>query len=412
MYKVMFVFLLLVFLPMSIFSSTSISQCTEINSSYSFDTDRTIVFNQNITSNDSSCIVFDTISNVTIDCNNYFLIGNTSNSRGFDLSRPNIDNISIHNCNIEDFNSGIHVQSQLDLLLSIQNITLNNISGSTGFPVSAPMYFSIVSLTNESVVRNITIYNSEEVAVTLDSVILFMEDVIIINSTGYGIFVQGSSINLSNFTIEKTQSDGIRLRLIDNSNFDSITIRNVDSGFFIVDAVNTTINNTYVSNSSSYGIEFVGFTSSNYENIIVSNTEIRDSQRGFGVPVNTDTSSEVYIYGNTFVNNTNYNLFIPTETYPGLDIYIYNNTLGNISKIDVPSSTSNSIYFNLSSMGNTYYNTSIYSGIYCFEATICDNQAQVTLFPVVSQVLEQATSSLFPFTSIISLLLVIMYFLF
>ena len=362
MYK-LFAIIFLVFLSTSIYSSTSISQCLEINSSYSFDTDRTIVFNQNITSNDASCIVLDNVSNVTIDCNNYYLIGNTSNSKGFDLSRPNIDNISIHNCNIEDFNSGIHVESQFDLLLSIQNITLNNISGSIGFGGGAAIYFNSVILTEESVVRNISIYNSQEVAVYLVA-ILSMKDVRIINSTGQGVISSGSYINLSDFTIQNTHDEAIRLTNMRDSIFNSISITDSESGFYILDSKNIIINNSYISNTSIYGIEFEDLIGDKFENITVSNTVIRDSFRGLRVPANTVNPSEVYVYGNTFVNNTDYNLLVLSETHPGLDIYIYNNTLGNISKIDVPSSTSNTIYFNLSTVGNVYYNTSIYSGVY------------------------------------------------
>jgi hypothetical protein len=173
-------------------------------------------------------------------------------------------------------------------------------------------------------------------------------------NSGVGIQIVGGDYN--NYTsniINNNLNIGIYLNQVNHSIFISNTINN-NFGNGLELTSNLDIYNNFTSNiiknNSNYGI----FFSHGNDNI-------------FNL--------------NTITNNNVSNIHFFATGVPISNLF-YNNNLGNISKISANDWTDWNNNFNSSSVGNTYYNDSSYSGSYCFAVNNCDNFADIQTFPV------------------------------
>ncbi len=182
---------------------------------------------------------------ITLDCNGRMLIGSgTAGSAG--IRNPAFNNVTIQNCNISKFESGIHLQ------VAFNNIIDNNIVLGTGTTSGTGIWLETSSWNN---VTNNTI-SSCKWGIGFDT---YSNNNLVENNTVSSCLIgtelyTSSSNTLRNNTLNNNMQDGIYLRVSSTGNL--ITNNTADfnawDGLYFFDggsSGNTVYNNRFCSNS-------------------------------------------------------------------------------------------------------------------------------------------------------------------
>ena len=311
-----------------------------------------------------------TTSNVTLDCNNYYISNNSINSAG--IYAANAYNITIRNCNvtmnISTASSGIkfvNVQrsvitnnslyyNQFGIYLyssSENNITYNKVAYSTINSWTTGSLFIYYNSDNNTIAhnnvsqnrggnygmgitvqyaKNNTIYNNTAIGNSFVGIFGYnyannnhFIGNIVKNINGFGIAVQQNCYNnnMDNNMVTGITGNGQAMNIITSSNNNTMNNNNVSFSptclLILFGSKNNTVSNNSVFNCTSVGI--IDQNSSN--NFIFGNNVTRSL---FGIDLAYVTSDNVY--SNTLYNNTiGFQIEDPSS---------YNNTVRNLTIIN------------------------------------------------------------------------------
>ena len=276
-----------------------------------------------------------TASNVTLDCQNYYILNSTSNGTGIYVgSESGLTNVTVKNCNVT------------------MNISLAGM-GSTG---GKGIFFY---LTNNSIIINNTLSSGLQ-GILLSSVFNTLIENNTANLNDIGIMLISSSNNTlvnntADFSVGAVWGTGIYLSSSTNNN---LTFNNVNSNYYYGIGVTTgSSKNTFAKNvlgsNGVYGI----FFQSNANNTLLDNI------------FNSNVGSAIYLTGssnNTISNSSIWNCTVNTGC-----IYIYshsnNNTflggvinLSSTNSIYIRDNSNNNLFNDLTLIGATNNDTYIY----------------------------------------------------
>jgi parallel beta-helix repeat protein len=271
---------------------TNISDCTTITSPGEY-----VLTNDIIDSTDTICIDIQA-SNVTLDCQGHTIDGiDSSDSIGINVN--SVNNVSINNCIISDFELGTFVYSS----------SYNTLSNITTY--SNTRHGIHILLSNFSTLSNILSYSNDLVGIlyeksnysTLSNIITYS------NFIGTYLFNNSNYNNVSNVTSYSNQASGFIIGFSSNYNDVSniTTYSNGFGGIVLRSAESNTVSNiiTYDNNAG-----FV-FRFANYNN--VSNVLSHSNNRsGFYSPSGVVFDNSLFnILSNTESNNnpTGFNIF-------------------------------------------------------------------------------------------------------
>ena len=269
---------ILFFAIQSVYSATTISDCTNITSSGDY------VLDSNITYTGSNDCMKINISNVKLDCQNNILNG-PSNKYGIYATMSSLStNLSIVNCVLQGWSTSIYFEELL------QNITVENVS---------------------------VINSSAEGIMFYDVSFINVNNVDVSGSTAESLyFYTGSdndltNISISNVTLDSGSGAGITLNDINGMMIVNSTIKNMfEEGINIFgDLINFTIsNNNFLNNA--YGINYNNNAAADSNNF--TNNKIENNSN-YGIYFNSGVNNLTnQIFFNNILNNTN-NIFIPSN---------------------------------------------------------------------------------------------------
>jgi hypothetical protein len=317
--------------------------------------------NQSIVSLSGHCLTF-TANDITLDCQGYTITGNYSDSSSSGIYTNNRDNLTIRNCNIQEFGSGMYIYSTSGSTFT--NIVSTN-NSCVGFSIESSSNNVFTSLTtrynsnlslgcdkvgiiiifgsNNNTFSSITSSenNNYGIWITSNSNSNSFNSITVNDNAKYGLIISDShqnSISLSQFNFNSWT--GLRCLSSSYLTLSSITSsNNTDTGVSFNDCENSTISNSILQyNGDSPGESGIGFFGYNY-NITVLNNDIRYNYRD---NVLYDSLSSQY----------------------SINISFYNNYLGNSSLIRVFNPSDWSFYPSIFS-GN-YYTDYNGTGSICF----------------------------------------------
>jgi len=261
--------------------------------------------------------------NYTFDCNNSIFLGNQSSNRTGLMFNITGDKITLRNCEIKYFLTGIIIQNSSDNL--IQNISLT------------------LNMDND-----IRIIGSNNTLREIDSLGDYNGDSAIKIEGSYNKLLDSEIINPNN---------GIHFFTGNNNLIQNVTIKNTGSlGVVLESGDENQLINLSFSNTSSYAIQMI--SSNNYlDRIQINNTNFMSGiNLFFGANNNTInnskasfTSSEVYLEGSY---NKIINLSGDNNTY-SVNIAGNNNTIKNSN---LSGNTNYGVIFSSGASGNIFYN--------------------------------------------------------
>ncbi|MBN1170141.1 right-handed parallel beta-helix repeat-containing protein, partial [Candidatus Micrarchaeota archaeon] len=311
-------------------SSFDITSCLVINSNGTYSLQNDLFGAPNTRGSYNACVVIES-SNVTLDCNTYYIMNNeTSDAIGIYVN-GSYTNITVQNCPaISNYLNGI-------LINGISNSTLSN--NIVYYSSGASIRMQNVTYTN---ITNNTVYGSDS-----------------------GIYVSGNSAGnlISLNTIMNNEYYGIHLFGAYSGKIGENTVKN-NLGSGILLGGGTTNTYTYsnnISNNSEYGIQIVA---SSENNSFYNNTVINNSWSGISVQ-----SSRQNITNNTVAYNSEQGIGLSGSHSNNIsNNLIYNNSFNGIlfnnannSNVSYNSVSNNSINgIQLTSSGNNFSNNSIY----------------------------------------------------
>ncbi len=265
-------------------------------------------------------------SNIELDCNNAIFDGQKHGL--FLISNFGVENVTIKNCNIINFTSGIKIQGSN---FSIINSTFSNINF-TGNETSEDNIAIYLDSSHNSTIKNVNVSNSN-----------------IGFSLGYDLrYLNIFNSNLFNISYRAIDSFALKY-----SNFSNITIKNSQNGLNFDEGNNNSINNLTLINISSKGIYFYGTSNSTIKNSNFTNNNI-------GLLIEQRSSIKAYnnlIYNNYFSsNNININTTDQINNYfNSSKIQVKNIIGGNYSGGNFYSDY-NGVDSNGDGIGDSYYN--------------------------------------------------------
>ena len=250
--------------------------------------------------------------NITLDCGGFTLTGDLSPDN-IGVDNVGYDGVTVKNCNVTNFETGIHFGSGANNAIITDNTANAN---STGFHIQNGSSYTVTGNTTNS-------------SIVLPG-----------NAGGYGMFITDlSDSNIADNIASSNTYDGIKLSsgLGNNTitgnttNFDrfgialdgisnnTLTNNTTDSniyGIIISGGANNTLTGN-IANSNRYGIQIGGSSS----NTLTGNTTNSNS-----VGIVLGTASFNTLTGNTANSNVNN----PTIDFSGYGIYIFSSSCSNI----------------------------------------------------------------------------------
>ncbi|MFC1685912.1 NosD domain-containing protein [Nanoarchaeota archaeon] len=348
---------------------TNISSCGQITFSNIYYT-----LNQSINSSETCLDVL--ANNVTIDCQGNLInrtdTGGSPNGIEISRSTQTDTNITIKNCTIKNYETGIYVHNSSNNYLAHNNLVSNNLEGiylesshdnviewnNASFNVYEGILVSASS--NNSIYNNTCFENSDGISLygTGNRVVDNMAQ----ENSQNDLYVSSSSCNnvVSNFT----GSNGLQVKLY---NYTVNMENEVLSGLFLCNASYSTLNNVTVNGSQKYNNNGFTIIMSSYVNITnstsiankmgirlflspysrIENNDLSDSsQQGLYLIYSNDT----LITGNNFRGNFQGIYSLRTNS----SVITQNTFLDNGEGIRLYSSEDNLIYNNTFEGGGTY----------------------------------------------------------
>jgi parallel beta-helix repeat protein len=323
-------------------------------------------------------------SNIIIDGNGYAVQGNQS---GTGIYWQNINNVTIKNTNIENFQFGVWLSSSSNNSISGNNITANSYYGiwldsssnnsMTGNNITANdlgicvFYSNDNSISGNNITNNgegIELYSSSNNSITGNNITANNGCGILLGSSSNYNSISGNDIIANNY-------DGIYL--YPSSNYNSISLNNItangqngiflespsssnsisgnnitannDEGICLYPSSNNSISGNDIAANGYYGIDL--YSSSN-DNSITGNDITANGQN-----IELDSSSNNSISGNNITNGYYYGVWLSSSSNNSIS---GNNITNNGEGIEVEFSSSNSITGN-NITANSYYGIDLYS---------------------------------------------------
>ncbi len=278
--------------------------------------------NQSINTTGSCLGILD--NNIVLDCQNFNISGSGGVSSGIYSSY--LSNVTIKNCNIDNFFRGIHFAGISNSIVSNVNVydttygilleessTSNSISNvfiknSTSFGIyfygSSDNYNNISNAIlrdslrgatisgNNTYITNVTAINNSDVGVAIYGYYVNFVDSII-SGNNNGIRITSAYCTLSNLTLSNNSVSGIDFNNAKHNTISLSTITNNTRGLYFYDgSINNTIDRNTVLNNTGWNTFFEFFSSSP-----VNNTFFRN-YLGSGIETGGDSIS-----GNSFNNS-------------------------------------------------------------------------------------------------------------
>lgn len=210
-------------------------------------------------------------ANYIFDCNDSYLYGNKSGSTRGTAFLVNGENITLENCNVEKFDTGIYANAVTSLevdtfmfqkntydiqLLFSDLITLQNIYSTN------PSFYTMIDQSTRVVVENYFIYSPYSQAFKLlNSNDNEFRNILINDSASHAFQVSGDNNLFENISIQNGQYYGFKLDEGSNNIFRNSIINNTDDyGFYFSNfgdgGVNNSIYSSYIINNDNCGIYF------------------------------------------------------------------------------------------------------------------------------------------------------------
>lgn len=302
--------------------STNISSCQTISSSGSY------TLNQSL-STTGNCLTI-TSSNVSLDCQNFIIDGDSSGA-DYGITSTSKTNLSINNCYIKDFFEGIN-------FVTITNSTINN----SVFTNNGQSGIGFYTSSNYNLINNITANSSNGYGVYLFSSSYNLLTSILVYNTYTGIRITSNSgyNNLTNSNLTNNTQDNLYVASDNNNIRDSSITGKVNEFWNVAGATYTNISNypSQINLSSNQKIivpgsyTLVSNSASNLANaalILTSNVSL-DCQ-GFIIDGSSSGSSYgIYTQGNTNKNNISINNCFIKDFEMGINFnYVTNSTINN-----------------------------------------------------------------------------------
>ncbi|MGV8086226.1 MAG: choice-of-anchor Q domain-containing protein [Candidatus Woesearchaeota archaeon] len=249
----------------------------------------------NVTIPSSTCFNISS-SNVTLDCNGFSITGtNSSGTYGIYVTQPNV---TIRNCNINNFSSGIFLTNTVSNGVLYNNV-INQSFNSSCSMINGSCFGICLNGADYNRIFNNTVYLGRT---------LF--------GGGIGVYVSANYNNISNNTIR-----GGYYNIYIHSSTGNYLINNslyhswYDGMYIQSTAYTNVLLNNYILNSTGMGIEFIG----NYNMTVMNNIIINSTQYGIRIHnslnnVNrSDNISNNNIFNSGFsaliISNSNYIIF-------------------------------------------------------------------------------------------------------
>lgn len=327
----------------------SINTCQELNQ-----TGTTYTLNENINVNDATCFTI-TTDNITLDCQDNNIMGN--NNTAFDgISINARNNVSLTNCNIQGFGTGIKLQNSDNLNLVNIDSSSNNGSG------------ILIFHTNNSNFEDITVNENRYVPTELwgkgrGFQLFYSNNNYVRNITAIHNSWQGISINEANDnTIEDahisdtTHTSGFGDNLVFERYTEGLTENNVLRNVVLENAEG---NDIYFESDNRFGYDGITFTNYNTLN----NLDVTGSE-----PILFSRFVGVILDNSTIIGSGQKTVTIDNSE----NIILRNNTISssqNQTLIYLSGSQNNKFYYNNFTETTGYYVNDISGGNY-FNTTI------------------------------------------
>ena len=240
-------------------------------------------------------------SNIVLDCNGHIISGSQV---GTGINITNRNNVVIKNCEIHNFERGIHIYSGEDNL--IQN---NQIFDSANYGIYLQVNSHSNKITNNFLSGNY--YNNIRVVASNDNEVKTntlegSQKSIYIKSNSEGTIIQDNNIYESTINAIALEEQSVKSRVFENT----ITTSQGDS-IYLIDTNTNWIYQNDISNSWEHGIYLKDST----YNTIELNTVTDSTWSG----VKLKDSKNNIINGNTLFSNGNYGVYLETSNYNRVD---------------------------------------------------------------------------------------------
>jgi len=274
-------------------------------------------------------------SDVVLDCQSYWLNGNSSVNYTNAIWSQNYNNIAIKNCNIKNYTDGIYLQNSNN-----SNITNNSIKDATGLSIidHGPAVGSGLGIYLESCNNNNISGNA------------------LINDLNYGIYLNFSSNNTFTFNTAEGPNDyGFYINYSSGNNLTNNTSNNGINNIYVDFSSNNNIINNTATGGNGAGIQLMYGSNNRILNNTIYNT-------GLGIGLSFSSDNNV-VAGNN-INSSVSGFSVSSSSYNNLTNNIINGSTAN--GIDVEDSYNNIFTSNI-------INDSSFNGLFIYSSSAYNN---------------------------------------
>ncbi|MEC8339562.1 MAG: right-handed parallel beta-helix repeat-containing protein [Nanoarchaeota archaeon] len=383
-YRYLILIIILFYYLNQVFSYTNISTCG-VYPSGDYRINTTIIQNQ------TPCLYFGE-DDVDINCQDNFIYGNGT---GVGIDFYYVSNISIYNCNIGNFSTGVRARNTQ--YSKFYNLVISNNSGSGFFYESRNNQLNNITLTSNSINGIYLLFQGQNTTINN----------LTVKNSQKGIFQnQATGVNYSNILAQNNSIVGLDLA---NGASNSIVNTYTSVNNLRAISLSSGSNNNFLSNMEIIVGNLNGIRLSSSSNNIFTNTIIQDSTSS-GILFYSDSNNNTF-YDNVIINNSADLVFDLPGGIGAQNNTFYNNILGNVSNYNIdPSFNFSNNYFTFLGQGNEYVdNSSFINNCIIFSQTIfCDDFQKLYVAPTNTL----GTSSTFPSHGFLSILIIFISILF
>ena len=332
------------------------------------------------------------VTNVTVDCNGYSILGNSSTSATYGIYSDQ-QYTSVRNCYFANLSQAINLNGAY--YANITNTTMN---------LTGNAYTFRAGNTYSGSLTNSRVYTNTGNAVDLDGAQLFKITNVNVtaNSTGQGIILSSAySNNLTNVIVNTSTGKGISLSVSHYNLIDRSRVTNTNRAIYLLSSDGNTISNT-VANGGIEGIMLESWSDNNlisnstgtatagagiflawesFNNTVINSVGNATGTGSMGIYLEAGTNTDTLINttgqgdsgqgilfkaasGNTLTNcraisNSSNGMYFDGGLMIGLGVLAENNTIANTT---ISSTTGIPLGMTTNSSKNKFYNNTLISG--------------------------------------------------